>query len=282
MIYGCEIKNHLSIVSLYSLFNREYTNGYFFRGESHDFYEVVCVIKGEVGITAGKNIYSLKSGEMILHPPGEFHAIRNEKEEDAEVIIFSFSATSFPVIDEFICFIGERGIQEIKALYAALSTQLIIKNCLVYNTVTEHNAELSVEIKRLEIFLMTYLIGNTKINRSENTQSTEIFSKILSTMENNLDKALTAGKIASICGISIPTLEKTVYKYLGYGAMAHYNILKMQKAQTLLLCGSSAKETALLLGFSNQNYFSARFKKYYGYPPSKIKVSKRNNEKESK
>jgi AraC-like DNA-binding protein len=48
----------------------------------------------------------------------------------------------------------------------------------------------------------------------------------------------------------------------------------MNKAQAMLINGSNVKETALSLGFSNQNYFSARFKKYYGYSPSSVKKCK--------
>jgi len=77
--------------------------------------------------------------------------------------------------------------------------------------------------------------------------------------------------LARLCEISVPTLENTVNKYLGYGAIAHFNVMKMQRAHTMLLSGSNVKETAFALGFVNQNYFSARFKKYYGYSPSMIK-----------
>ena len=89
-------------------------------------------------------------------------------------------------------------------------------------------------------------------------------------MEKHIKEPLTVKELADICGISIATLEKTVYKYLGYGVIAHFNVLKLQKAHTMLLDGESVKNTSLMLGFSNQNYFSAKFKKYYGYPPSSI------------
>ena len=96
-------------------------------------------------------------------------------------------------------------------------------------------------------------------------------------MEKSISEPLTVSEIAEKCGISVPTLEKTVYKYLGYGAMAHFNTMKMQRAHTMLLGGSSVKETALCLGFSNQSYFSSRFKKYYGFSPSQVLRETKSN-----
>lgn len=90
-------------------------------------------------------------------------------------------------------------------------------------------------------------------------------------MESRLGAALTAGELARLCSMSVPALEKTVFRYSGCGAMAYYNGLRMQKAVELLSAGASVKETALSLGFSNQNYFSATFKKWSGRAPSRIK-----------
>ena len=98
--------------------------------------------------------------------------------------------------------------------------------------------------------------------------SADLFSRILGVMEKNIYEKISVNELAKACNISVPTLEKTVYKYLGYGAMNHYNTLKMNRAQSMLLSGMSVKEVSLTLGFSNQNYFSERFKKHYGYPPS--------------
>ena len=49
--------------------------------------------------------------------------------------------------------------------------------------------------------------------------------------------------------------------------MTYYNVLRMKKACEMLSEGKSVKETAFSLGFANQNYFSASFKKHYGLSP---------------
>ena len=56
--------------------------------------------------------------------------------------------------------------------------------------------------------------------------------------------------------------------------MKYYNELKMRKATELLKDGKSVKEVALSLGFSDQNYFSLRYKKWAGVPPSAVGMIK--------
>ena len=66
-------------------------------------------------------------------------------------------------------------------------------------------------------------------------------------------------------------LQKTFSRYAGVGIMEYFNRIKMRKATELLVEGLSVKETALKLGFHDQNYFSTMFKRITGHTPSKIK-----------
>ena len=270
MITGCKIKNILSISKLYTFFRRQFPEGFFFRGESHDFYEVVCVISGRVGITAGNRVFVLNEGEMTIHTPGEFHAIREEGESEPEVIIFSFSAVAFPTVSARIFTLSIELKEEIVKIYDSLPEIFDMGKVRILEVKPSQDVAAALAMKRTEMFLLSALSKKNAAQSAPEVKNTELFSSILSVMEENLSRKINLEFLAKQCGISVPTLEKTVYRYLGYGVMAHCNTLKMQHAHTLLLEGKSVKETASQLGFSNQNYFSARFKKHYGYPPSRV------------
>ncbi len=266
---GCNVTSPISITKLYTFFKKKFNKDYFFRGEAHDFYEVVCAISGEVGITAGKDAFVLKGGEMTFHPPGEFHAIRDENSTEPEVIIFSFSATAFPEVSGKI-FSVEDKLSEIIEIHDLVRSSFTCSDSYISCIEEEKQISAALAIKRLEIFLISTLCNEAGISVNSARQSSKLFSRILTVMNKNINSPLSVGEIAELCGSSVPTLEKTVYKYLGYGAMNHYNILRLQKSHAMLLEGISVKEVSLSLGFSNQNYFSSRFKKYFGYPPSKV------------
>ncbi|MFR8247997.1 MAG: hypothetical protein ACLVAT_01505 [Lachnospiraceae bacterium] len=48
------LTEELHITQIITIHYFEYTNTYHFHGESHDFWEFLCVDKGEVTVTAGE------------------------------------------------------------------------------------------------------------------------------------------------------------------------------------------------------------------------------------
>ena len=294
VVKGCQVKNPITLTELYSFSKQRFSNGYFFNGESHDFYEVVCVLKGRVGVTAGKRVYVLSAGQMTVHRPGQFHAIWEEGESRPESIIFSFAAAPFPKIRNYVYELSSELVREIRALYSGITDAFEMEcsknkispelNLLhTGNTHTEtgiwvnavkegREGQAAELVKRLELFIVRAMRNGSADVDGYAGAGSEAYTRILSVMEENLGKELSVSSLAAQCKMSVPSLEKTVYKYLHCGAMTYYNILKLQKAHDYLLSGMSVKETAFTLGYSNQNYFSACFKKKYGYPPSAVRA----------
>ena len=267
--YGeCPIQETVRLSSLFTFFRKTYSLDFTFQGESHDFYEVVCVLDGKAGITAGKNVYTLSAGQMILYPPAEFHAIWSDYGSSPEILIFSFRAEKFPEIQDRIYALTPEQIEEIKSVYSAAERAFVLEDINVKGVRSQAEAEKIV--RRLEIFLLSVLdTGNGRAEQAY-SRSGENYYHIVSVMERNLEKVMTADELAKQCGMSVPALEKTVKKYTGHGAMKYYNELKMRRATELLKDGKSVKEVALSLGFSDQNYFSLRYKKWAGVPPSAV------------
>lgn len=285
MVYGYKINNPISLSEIFTVSKQRFEGGYFFGGESHSFYEVVCVLSGRVGITAERNVYVLSQGQMTIHRPGEFHAIWEEGDSNPEVIIFTFSASPFPSIKSFTYSLDNGLVDEIGEIYKACRSVFKISGDKVYfgdsgKTVFENGlciegvndgmrSEAVRLIKRIEIFLSRALenaVGNESASHGE-----ENYARILDVMQKNLGQALSVCELAQSAGMSVPALEKTVFRYMHCGAISYYNILRMERARAMLLSGKSVKETAFALGYANQNYFSACFKKRYGYSPSEVK-----------
>ena len=271
--YGeCPVKETVRLRSLFTFFRKTYSLDFTFQGESHDFYEVVCVLDGKAGITAGKNVYTLSAGQMILYPPAEFHAIWSDYGSSPEILIFSFRAEKFPEIQDRIYALTPEQIEEIKSVYSAAERAFVLEDINVKGVRSQAEAEKIV--RRLEIFLLSVLDTGNGRTEKLNSRSGENYYHIVSVMEKNLEREMAADELAKQCGMSVPALEKTVKKYTGHGAMKYYNELKMRKATELLKDGKSVKEVALSLGFSDQNYFSLRYKKWAGVPPSAVGMIK--------
>lgn len=266
------MEDPLSIRQLFTFSKRIFPTGYFFPGESHDFYEVVAVLSGQAGTTAGRDVYLLRAGQLIIHAPGEFHKIWAEGTE-AEVLIFSFRAPGFAFSGDRVFAPGAAHIAELTALYEEATRVLILEDVHVRGVREGCRLSAAALCKRLELFLLSVLENSVSVTPRLESRSADNFARVLAVMEAHIDEALTVPELSKLCGMSVPSLEKTLARYTGQGVMAYYRGLRMQRATELLRRGLSVKETAMTLGFANQNVFSASYKKWSdGTAPSDVRV----------
>ena len=55
-----ELKRGIQIEKFHTFFKIQFRNDYVFNGESHNFWEMVFVLDGSVGITADSDVYVLQ------------------------------------------------------------------------------------------------------------------------------------------------------------------------------------------------------------------------------
>ena len=72
----------------------ELSKDFHYEGESHDFWEMVYIDKGEMICTADKSSFTLKSGELTFHKPNEFHNLSGDSSTAPNVSIITFECKS--------------------------------------------------------------------------------------------------------------------------------------------------------------------------------------------
>ena len=87
-LYAIRIKN------IFSVHYYEFSLNYQYSGESHNYWEIVYVDKGNVKITSDDETFYLKEGEMYFHQPNEFHSIGGDGKIASNVFIISFDCNS--------------------------------------------------------------------------------------------------------------------------------------------------------------------------------------------
>lgn len=266
----CPIENMISIKSLFTFFRRALPQNFRFSGEAHDFTEVVCVVGGKVGITADKNVYVLSAGQLIVHPPNEFHTLWSDNEE-AEIVIFSFRADAFPLFEKNVFTLNTQRISEVCNLYKRAKEVFFLEDIHVTGICPRREAEASVILKELELFLLKVLATENFAMPYYSSRSAENYVRIVNAMEEAIGGPLNIEQLARQCNLSVSAIEKTMRRYMGCGAITYFNNLRMKRAATLLDAGKSVKEVAYALGFSCQNYFSSAFKKWAKRPPSSFR-----------
>ena len=270
MYVGCEIPKSISIDKIYTFFKTSFKNDYSFKGESHDFWEMVFVADGTVGITADSDVYVVNKGQAVIHKPNEFHRIWSEFDTNPTVIVISFSASCFPDIESRIINVDSRQLKMIDNLNTTIEECFVKNNVYVCEVADGCEYEATHFRATLELFILE-LMGKQVPSVSSAIKSAEIYSNAVKIMEENPDAGLCIEDIARKCSISSAYLKKIFEKYSGCGVIQYYNRLRARLACGYLINGRSVKETALILGFSDQNYFSTFFKRIIGVSPSKYR-----------
>lgn len=261
----------VKIDRIYTAFNAKRTPDFSFPGESHDFWELVYVIDGCAGIMADSNIYELKKGNIIFHKPFEFHRIWSVGENGTAYMVISFDISGTDVA-EF-----ENAMFQVSQDEQFLLTSLIKQ---IDNNYSEAPDEIScygndaVSFSRFVFtldLLLTECFGRLSPAKALESENTVIFNRVVKYMKNNLSKNPSNEELAEYINVSSSTLKRVFREYTGLGVHQYFVQLKISEAKKLLRGGFTVFETSEALGFANQNYFSASFKKMTGVSPSYYK-----------
>ena len=143
------LKNEFSISQIYSIHYFEYMKDYVYDGESHDFWEILCVDSGSIEVTAGTEVKTLHKDEMIFHKPKEFHALRADGVTAPNLFVISFDCQ-----DPCIRYLGQIISEARKAFFTPLNNPNICTLERLSNAefASEHVIRLSLELLLISLY----------------------------------------------------------------------------------------------------------------------------------
>lgn len=100
--------------------------------------------------------------------------------------------------------------------------------------------------------------------------------RIISIMEEHIDKPISIQDLAKSFGMSLPTLNAKFREYLHRTPYQHLIHLRMQRALSRLETTASIKEIASRCGYPTPFHFSAGFKRCCGLSPLRYRREKLN------
>ncbi len=270
----CKISKQIQLDAIVTFHDTIYKSDFYYEGELHNFWEIVCIIGGKAEIVAGNNIFLLQGGQAVVHPPMEFHNLRPEGGAPAEALIVTFYADCMPDLPKRIFQIAPETAEQLQVLCRRAKTIFTFEYSpgQLTSVIGGKEPEASMFLTELELSIHRLINDGADISLPSRTQSAKRFQTILSVMEQNLDKKLSIRELASLCNMGEASLRSIFHKYTGKGVISYFNLMKIKRAISYLQEGKSVKETALLLGFFDQNYFSTVFKRITGVPPGKFKA----------
>ena len=209
-------------------------------------------------------------GQLIVHPPCEFHSIWNDGNVDLRIVIISFSTEAFPITAHGIYTFPSTD----KLLYVLSLLQNVFERtsgsgivCGIKDGITP--AEIQLAVSELEKYMISLLCQGEEITSPTNDKRSILFKRATGVMQNNISKRISAGQIAELCDVSVSTLQKLFKRFTGMGVAKYYETLVMERARVMVEEGLRIKEISAKLGYDDQNYFSTAYKRYFGASPTK-------------
>ena len=268
----------LEIEALYTVHYFEYYQNYRFRGESHDFWEFIYADRGSLHVRAGDNEYTLRQGQLLFHPPGQFHTVATSPGSAANSIVVSFACTS-----EKLAVLADRAMSVTQLERQLLSDIMTEARDAFTNdpgdaayTKLTRNPRSAFAAEQHILAMLTMLLIRL-IRRADSGEqsasdirpaSVEYFSIAADYISRNLDAALTLEDISAAAGVSPAHMERICRRATGMSVIQYCRLRRMERAKELLREGRlTITAVSAATGFASVHYFSRTFKTIVGMSP---------------
>lgn len=281
-------RRELTVDALVTVHYFEYASTYYFEGESHDFWELLYVDKGEVNVEEPERRCRLKRGELLFHPPGTFHALRATGLSAPNLVVVSFFCRG-----EAMSFFRDR-VLTLNSAERALLGRMVEQAAAAFQTPLDdptttslaRRAEVPFGAEELLVLALEELLvrlirrGGAEERAAElsgplrDQIEDEIARRVAEYLESNLSRRLTLEEVCRANLVGRSRLQKAFRAETGGGVMEYFTRRKIESAKEMIRCGGrNFTEISTALGYQSIYYFSRQFKKETGMTPSEYAAS---------
>ena len=284
------LEDSITINRVISVHYFQYMSDFSFPGESHDFWELVCVDRGEIDALAGERRLTLKKGNILFHKPNEFHNVLTNGKVSPSLVVIGFVCHS-PAIKSF-----EDQLMSVQDTEKELLAQIIVEarntfrgrlddpyqEELIFNSepLTFGSAQLiSHYLEQLIIHLYRRYFSYSLPVRSsrflaEASSGNDTYNRIVRYMEEHLGERMTIDRICRDNLVGRSQLQKLFRDTKGCGVIEFFSMMKIDTAKQMIRDNQlNFTQIADRLGYSSIHYFSRQFKQITTKTPSEYATS---------
>ena len=284
------LEDSVTINRIISVHYFQYMSDFSFPGESHDFWELVCVDRGEIDALAGDRRLTLKKGNILFHKPNEFHNVLTNGKVSPSLVVIGFECHS-PAIKSF-----EDQLMSVQDTEKELMAQIIVEarntfsgrlddpyqEELIFNSepLAFGSAQLiSHYLEQLIIHLYRRYFSYSLPVRSsrflaEASSGNDTYNRIVRYMEEHLGERMTIDRICRDNLVGRSQLQKLFRDTKGCGVIEFFSMMKIDTAKQMIRDNQlNFTQIADRLGYNSIHYFSRQFKQITTMTPSEYATS---------
>ncbi len=261
----------------------EFTDIYHTRNDSHNFYELLYVDKGEIEVHAENYSGKLSVNQLLIHRPNEVHSL-SSGETAPNVIIIGFECKSdllYPFSEQPITLSSEhsrmlaRVLQEGMSLYEPpydVPNQSFMKKRSNYPFGADQMVKICLE-SFLIALMRDYHTDHPPVPAA-NALPANAVQAIHQYITEHYTARITLDHLCFLFGTNKTSLCQNFRNTYGCTILNYINDLRIKEAKGMLRRGRlSITEISEQLGFDSVHYFCRLFKKKTGQSPTQYAKS---------
>lgn len=234
---------------------------YYMEGNNQEFYEIRYILEGEGYLRYNGRSYLLKKGDGCLIDCREKYFYQTSSYHWVSTCLGFNGAPAVPLVQSYL---QSGNVKFTDATFPNFEPlQMHILQCT-----QKASSYMEYEVSCTFYMLLTNLL----IANSKTRNTFEIIEKIVSYIQANYMKNLTADGLAHHFGLSRTHMTRCFKEYTGFAPHEYITRLRIYNAKYLLKATElSIEEISRQTGFSDSVYFIQVFKKMEGITPSKYR-----------
>lgn len=234
----------------------------------HEYCEVYVNLSGNVSFVIEKNVYSVRSGDIIVTKPYEYHHCVYHDDSDHLHYWIMFSVDENPRLFKFLTDKKAGHGNHIRLSEEKRGRFLAHCKLLAENNTENRVSTIAAFFKVLSCICE----GMEKFNVSNADSSLpKSLKDILDYVNKNFASIHTINEISEKFFISLSTLERLFKKHLSMTPKRYLEDKKLQNACLLLRQNASVTEACFESGFEDYSHFISIFKKRFDTTPLQYK-----------
>ena len=265
------ISRLISIESFYAAIEDTKPSTFVFAGEQHDFWEAVLVCEGEAVATGDERVYNLKAGDILFHKPMEYHRIAAYGGNPLHLKNISFTAKGegMKIFETRMFTLNYQYLEQFEDVFEKIKEAIKLYRLNDENYYYHSN----IAATATEDFLLR-LSSRRPTDNIKPSKEASLYKKIVLTMNENCERALSLDELSSLCGMSTSNVKRIFSLFSDIPPAKYLLNLRIRKAAALLENGLSVGKVAERLDFSSTAYFCTCFVRELGLSPSQYKKQK--------
>lgn len=240
----------------------------------HNLFEIYFITEGECTYFIDTKTYRLEPGDLILIPDGIIHNTKYRNCGHSRMLINCsyqyIPATVRPLLPSMLYLYRNPSIyRELYDIFKKIQCEYARPDSL------------TDDILRCYTHMLFFLLARNRDTCVPVGKGNEAIEKAVNYIQKNFSSELNLSDLSKLCGMSPEHFSRMFKQETGFGFSKYLSLLRLQKAE-LLLRGSDEMTITKIAGecgFGDSNYFSVKFKNFYGISPKQMQ--KQENRKQT-